>query len=722
MKISTALEKIDDNQLFVPAFQREYVWKREDAKQLIDSLIKEYPTGTMLTWETSHPPELKGPHKYSEQQGAVKLLLDGQQRITTLYMLIRGEIPPYYTQPEIFSDTRGLYVNLDTLELSYFVKTRMEKDPYWQNVTDIFADKIDAFALQSQFEATGTTLDMEQLRALNENINKVRRIVDREFPEQIIPPKAAINEAIDIFYKVNASGVALTEAELALAQVSGYWPEARECFKKKLFELASKGYVFRLDFIVYALLACMYSNGSEMKRLHGIENLDSTYDEDGNIERQGIKETWGILEKYILDYVVNLLRSRAFVDHTTEINSVYALIPIIAFCYRKHGESIPEQQLSRIIKWYHYSQIRARYVSQLPQKLDFDLRIVRDAERPFEELLGVIAEERRLEILPDEIVGRSISHPLFSMMRSYLKSQGAVCLTTGLGIHQTMGKKYQLENDHIFPFSVLKKAGYGRENRLNYSLAQEFTNRAILTQVANRRKSAMAAAEYLGEIKSKSPGVLEKQCIPTDESLWLVDRYEDFLTERRKLLAVSINSYLSGLAAEHVEDYGEATIEELIAEGESEELEFKSSLRWDYRQGCVNKILEGVILKTVAAFANSDGGTLLIGIDDDGNALGLDNDYASLNGDKDRFELHLRSILNQHIDRAFVAKSIKTRFPEVDGVEICQVDVAASSEPIAIEVKDKNGVSAEKLFVRSGHSSHELSISEFNVYRKGRFS
>jgi uncharacterized protein with ParB-like and HNH nuclease domain len=85
MKISTILDKIDENQLFVPAFQREYVWKRDDAKQLLDSLIKQYPTGTMLTWETGNPPELKGPYKYDEKQGAVRILLDGQQRITTLY-------------------------------------------------------------------------------------------------------------------------------------------------------------------------------------------------------------------------------------------------------------------------------------------------------------------------------------------------------------------------------------------------------------------------------------------------------------------------------------------------------------------------------------------------------------------------------------------------------------------------------------------------------------
>ena len=78
MRISTILDKVDEYQLFVPAFQREYVWKRDDARQLLDSLLKDYPTGTMLTWETNQPHELKGTHTYNEKQGAVRILLDGQ--------------------------------------------------------------------------------------------------------------------------------------------------------------------------------------------------------------------------------------------------------------------------------------------------------------------------------------------------------------------------------------------------------------------------------------------------------------------------------------------------------------------------------------------------------------------------------------------------------------------------------------------------------------------
>ena len=84
MNINQILIKIDEKQLFVPAFQREYVWRRVDAKNLISSLIKDYPTGTMLTWETNIPPELKGDHKYDPKQGSVKIILDGQQRITSI--------------------------------------------------------------------------------------------------------------------------------------------------------------------------------------------------------------------------------------------------------------------------------------------------------------------------------------------------------------------------------------------------------------------------------------------------------------------------------------------------------------------------------------------------------------------------------------------------------------------------------------------------------------
>jgi len=218
MKISQILDKIDENQLFVPAFQREYVWKRENAKDLVASLIKDYPTGTMLTWETNNPPELKGGWAYDEKQGSVKLILDGQQRITTLYMLIRGKYPPYYKQQEIANDTRNLYVNVETRELQYYKKTLMANDPLWVNLTDIFQKKIRARDVVKTLRLKGHVAD-ERDDLIDDNFRAIEAIPDRDFLEQSIPVKANIKEAIDIFYIVNASGVNLTEAELARANV-----------------------------------------------------------------------------------------------------------------------------------------------------------------------------------------------------------------------------------------------------------------------------------------------------------------------------------------------------------------------------------------------------------------------------------------------------------------------------------------------------------------------
>ncbi len=710
MRISTILEKIDEKQLFVPAFQREYVWKREDAKSLIDSLIKEYPTGTMLTWETAHPPELKGPHKYNERQGAVRLLLDGQQRVTTLYMLMRGEIPAYYTLAEIMTDTRGLYVNLATLELSYYIKTRMETDPYWQNITDVFQGKVSAFDLQASFATLNIMLSMEELKQLNEKINVVTRIKDREFPEQTIPVKAHIRQAIDIFYKVNASGVSLTDAELALAQISGFWPQARDLFKAKLAKLANEGFGFQLDFLVYVLLGCLHHMGSDMRKLHDEE------------KKTDLQAAWERLDTQVLDYVVNLLRATAYVDHISEINSPYALVPIIVYCFDRIGKNLSDLEIRKMVKWFYYTQIRTRYVSQLPQKLDRDLRTLVESQQPFDDLLQVIAEERPLQVSPSEFVGRATGHPLFGMMRWYLKSRGAVCLTTGLSLRKNMGKKYQLELDHIFPFSRLKKAGYGKGNRVKYALAQEFTNRALLTQVANRSKAAMDAAVYLAGVKKQFPKALELQCIPENPELWKIERYEGFLEARREILASHFNEFLNTLT-DTEETGAPATLEDLISEGESNELEFKATLRWDLEKGEVSHKMEGAIVKAVAAFANSHGGTLLIGVDNDGQAVGLEHDYTSLgDADKDKFERCLYSLLYQSVGKSFVTTKVTARFHDVAGAEVCQVDVAKAKEPIVVASKDKNGVAVEKFYVRSGNASQEIPLSQMNAYLKERFS
>ena len=226
-----------------------------------------------------------------------RILLDGQQRITTLYMLINGELPPYYSLEEIMNDTRGLHVNVAALELEYYSKIRMENDPLWVDITDIFQKKVKAQGVIKELRALGQELSEEDEDRVHESFSKILGILDRDFVEQTIPINAGIHDAIEIFYKVNAGGVALTDAELALAQISGYWPQAREHFKKKLETLGGSGFVLKLDFVVFALLGILHQNGSDMRKLHKADN------------DVPMRQAWDLLDGKVFDYVANLLRS-----------------------------------------------------------------------------------------------------------------------------------------------------------------------------------------------------------------------------------------------------------------------------------------------------------------------------------------------------------------------------------------------------------------------------
>ena len=139
--------------------------------------------------------------------------------------------------------------------------------------------------------------------------------------------------------------------------------------------------------------------------------------------------------------MLNILQSQAYVDHTKEINSTFALIPLIVFAY-EHNCKMSENRINKAVKWFYYSQLRQRYISNLQNKLDKDIAIIISSKNPFDELLANIGVERSLEISPDEVIGVGVSHPLFSTMRWYFKSRGAICFTTGITLRKNMGKKY----------------------------------------------------------------------------------------------------------------------------------------------------------------------------------------------------------------------------------------------------------------------------------------
>lgn len=160
----------------------------------------------------------------------------------------------------------------------------------------------------------------------------------------------------------------------------------------------------------------------------------------------------------------------------------------------------------------------------------------------------------------------------------------------------------------------------------------------------------------------------------------------------------------------------EALLRILLQAGESQGLEFKSTLRWDLHKTCVNPELERVIMKSICAFLNSKGGELIIGVSDKRDVLGLDFDYKTLkNQNRDGFENKLTTLISMMIGDP-VLKDIETSFPIMDGKELCRVNITASREPVFLHEAGQ-----ETFFVRTGNNSRPFSLSDTVKYIRERW-
>ncbi|HSS09847.1 MAG TPA: ATP-binding protein [Acidimicrobiales bacterium] len=161
------------------------------------------------------------------------------------------------------------------------------------------------------------------------------------------------------------------------------------------------------------------------------------------------------------------------------------------------------------------------------------------------------------------------------------------------------------------------------------------------------------------------------------------------------------------------------SVEQMIAAGESGSVEFKSSARWNYRTSKRDEDIELVIAKTVAGFLNSEGGTLLIGVNDDGKVLGLDPDYQLMQRpDRDRYELWLRDLLARCLGQRN-ATLVSVSFEYVGGRDICRLDVAPAPAPVFVDIP--KGPRTADFYVRAGNSTRRLLTDEVLDYQSHRW-
>jgi uncharacterized protein with ParB-like and HNH nuclease domain len=219
--ISDLIKQIKVGELVLPEFQRGYIWTLEQVKNYARSLYRKYPTGHFLIWKTYTPQQSRGQSPPTENSYS-RLILDGQQRLTSVYTLFEGKPPAFYEGETLFFN---LYFYLPTEEFEFYQKAKMASDPLWVAVTPFLLKGINQWLEESdQLSADQRDLYLKHHLA---KFNKLDTIRNYTYHLDEVTDKP-VEEVVTIFNLVSSSGTELSKADLALARICVGWPEARD--------------------------------------------------------------------------------------------------------------------------------------------------------------------------------------------------------------------------------------------------------------------------------------------------------------------------------------------------------------------------------------------------------------------------------------------------------------------------------------------------------------
>ena len=691
--LSDLIQQIKYGELVLPEFQRGYVWTREKVKSYVRSLYLEYPTGHFLVWKTYSPQRTRGSSPLTEKAYS-RLILDGQQRLTSAYTLFEGKPPAFYEGESLYFD---LYFNFQTEEFEFYQKGKMS-DPLsaWVAVTPFLLKGINQWIADlSQLPADQEILYRKHLTGFA-NLDRIRK-----YPYELDQVTGKpVPEIVSIFNLVNTSGTPLSEADLALARICVGWPEARDILNVALEHFAAAGFTFEIDFLTRCISAVAVGQARFT-------------DDFGERELKEVQKAWNDTER-VLEYLVNILRNDAYIDSSESLSSPYVLLPIIVYLCRQGGIFKDDSEKRGFLYWMYMALMWGRYARSTFTQLQADINVLQSEDDLHALLANILRDRGRLQVEPQDLEGQGTRSRFYSITYIVARSRGAVDWFTGMKLYNSnLGKSFGLEDHHIFPQSILYKSGYKKKDSKDRKLVNDIANRAYLTKKANLRASNALPSKYLPEVQAMYPKALYNQSVPDAPMLWKVENYGSFLAERRKLIAETINQFLESLVShDEPPQPVDEQIKKVIADGESETIEFKSSLRWDYKTNSVNKVLESVVVKTVAGFMNAKGGTLLIGVGPKGEILGIENDYATFHKDpnRDGFEQKLTNLLATHLGKELITL-VQVTFVPVEGRDICWLRVYASPKPVW--VKEENDF---KFYARLGNTTHPMNAKEMTQH------
>lgn len=515
MRLSVILDHIDSGHMALPEFQRGYVWNRNQVRGLMSSLYRGYPVGSFLTWVTATE-EANTRGDGALAPGVVKLLLDGQQRVTSLYGIIRGRPPRFFDGNE--QAFTGLRFHALDEAFEFYAPTRMDEDPIWIDVSTVMREGLTPYLREmSEHPSFSEIID---------NLNRLHTIRDRDFHiEEVTGDDLTVDVVVDIFNRVNSGGTKLSKGDLALARICATWPEARQELRSRLDGWGEHGYNFQLDWLLRNVTTI----------LTGSAFFSGLRDTTAEVFATGLQRA-----ERSVSQMLNLLAGRLGLDHDRVLGARYAF-PVAVRYLDDHAGPLGAAEQGKLLYWYVHASLWGRYTGSTESTINQDLTALH--EDGLDGLLDRLRHWRGdLTIRPEDFSGWSLGARFYPMLYLMTRYRAAQDLGTGIPLSANLlGRLSRLEVHHLFPKALLYEMGYER------SEVNAVANFCLLSQETNLRISRRSPADYLPEIREQHPGALESQWIPTDPELWRPENYRAFLQARRQLLAADANAILEEL-------------------------------------------------------------------------------------------------------------------------------------------------------------------------------
>jgi hypothetical protein len=561
--ISTLVDMYKRGELRLPEIQRHYVWRATRVRDLLDSLYRGYPSGSILMWETDEPVPTRDSAIAQEATAFAgrKLLLDGQQRLTSLTSVLNGdpvtvknrkrpidilfnlehpEGPPVDVvevegdedTPLIAADEEtddngdegeGDRAIIERLNRRTFVvaSKQLEALPNWVSVSAVFKGASDADVLK---RAGITDFDDPRFDRYRERLTRLRAIKNYTYVVHVLERAMSYEEVTEIFVRVNSLGAKLKSSDLALAQMTSRWPNLLK--ELEAFQQKSEQNGFSIDLgqlvraiVVFATHQCLFKPVSSTP----VDKL---------------KTGWNDAKKG-LEFAIDFLRANAGIEDESLLSSPMFLHTVAAVSHVKSNKLTHDEQKA-LLHWLLIANARGRYSRGSTESLlNEDLAIVFRHGDVTKLIEPVKQQFGRLHIEPVDLAGRGANSPLFALAYLALKHAGAKDWFSGLGLSLThQGKLHFIQWHHIFPKALLKETYETGE-------INEIANMAFITGQTNRRISAKRPEDYLPEItKNQGAQALASQCVPEQEDLLKLDNYRAFLAWRRQELANRMNSFI----------------------------------------------------------------------------------------------------------------------------------------------------------------------------------